>query len=222
MTAPRLRALACLLLVAIPAVTAPACGPGAALDRSTPTLPTAPRGSSGPLHRPVIEIVPVVELESPARTPLMPNDTVTSACAQLTARSSAIPPGATLRCGPDEGTSFHGPKSVRAWLTSAPALLSMHDFADPQIWYDEDTLPTHAHVVVDLTRASRDRYEAFAKAYPKARIATVIDGVVENVAQVGTLGAQGRFFITPSVPIGAESNEPTTSSIGVAMGAKPR
>ncbi len=152
----------------------------------------------------------------------MPNDTIVSACARLTARGLAVPKGATLRCGPDDATSFHGPTSVRTWFTGEPRLLESADFRDPQIWYDEDTDPLHAHVVVDLTPASRERYEAFAKAHAKARIATVIDGVVENVSTAGTLGMQGRFFITPAVPVGAVSNEPIASTIGVAMGAKPR
>jgi len=112
-------------------------------------------------------------------------------------------------------------------LGAAPAakgavLLSLPDLLDPQVWYDEDTMPLHAHVVVDITPAARGRYEAFVKAKPKARVATVINGAVENVSQVGTMGVGGRFFITPRIPAGAQSNAEAASSLCVSMGGKPR
>ncbi len=227
-----------LIFAALPALAALAvldCGRGGTIDPPTPARAPSSATSAAPLlppsasaspsrasRRPMIEVLPVVEGEPPLRARLLPGDTVVGACTRLLSRGLATPAGMTARCGPDDATGFHGPTSVRSWLTSTPVLLASADFTDPQIWYDEDTDPLHAHVVVDLMPASRERYEAFAKAHPKARIATVIDGVVENVSQAGTLGVQGRFFITPSVPVGAVSNEPIASSIGVAMGAKPR
>ncbi len=101
-------------------------------------------------------------------------------------------------------------------------LLTRSDLLDPQVWYDEDTMPLHAHVVVDLAPDARARYEAFVRTHPKARFAIVVNGAVEQVRQATTLGVDGRLFITPRVPTGANSNAAVASALCVSMGGKPR
>jgi hypothetical protein len=156
-----------------------------------------------------------------ARAPLASGETVAGACARLLGAGLVVPATIILRCGAADASTWQGPGAVRTWLTERPRLLANADFLDPQIWFDENVRPMHAHVVVDLVAGARVRYEAFVRAHPKVRIATVVDGIVENVADGASLGENGRFFITPSVPPGSSSNEPVASALGARMGAAP-
>ncbi len=132
---------------------------------------------------------------------------------------SALPARATV-----EIVEVVGPEPApgAALTQKGQVLFASPDLKAPQVWYDEDTMPLHAHVVVQPTPIARARYEAFVRTHPRARIATVVNGIVEDVRQATPLGEGAPFFITPRVPAGTESNAAVASSLSVAMGGKPR
>lgn len=180
----------------------------------------APFGSDVRRSPPRIELVALAGVQpSPVpRTQLGPTETVADGCARL-ATSLAPPAGTVSRCGAEAATPTpSAATSVRIWLVQEHPLLTNIDFRAPQIWLDEDVLPTHAHLVVELVASARTRYETFLKEHPQSRFATILDGVVEQIREA-PLGEDGRLFITPSVPPGAKSNEPAVRALGAALGA---
>jgi hypothetical protein len=134
---------------------------------------------------------------------------------KLVARSSTLAPGVIVVCGEDR----HAPVgAVRSWMVDPTPLLSRADVLRAEIRYDEDVLPLHGHVVCELAPASVKRWNAWAKAHPKVRIALQVGPDVIDVDDVGpALMTGGELWITPKRPFAMSGNDDATKALAAAM-----
>jgi hypothetical protein len=155
-----------------------------------------------------------------ARFPLAAGDTARTACVTLlkwAAGVAMLPVGKAMVCGEDR----HAPlgRAVRTWMIDPVPLLSRADVLRAEIRYDEDVSPLHGHVVCELDPRAVKRWNAWAKAHPKVRIALEVGTDVIDVDDIGpAVMTGGELWITPKTPFGVmASNDAETKALAAAM-----
>jgi hypothetical protein len=214
----RLAIAATIALVAIACRRETAIRP---VSSESPKADTSVAPAPGPPPPSHVEITAVIDGPSPAPIVLAAGESISAGCARLLAGWPEPIEGARVVCGPTgPSDSFHPVAEVRGWIVARAPILATADFENPEVWYDEDTLPLHAHVVVQVREAAMGRLETFVKQHPKGQVAVLIDGEAEQVQEARLPLDSRRWWITPHVPIGGVSNEPVANAIASALGWK--
>jgi hypothetical protein len=204
--------------------------PAEALSVTTAAPPSAQAkiASASPSSAPArarkirVEIAESVGGVAIVREPVGAKDTVETACARLSASPSfkaiVAPQNALVRCGGEPGKGPWGAaESVRSVAVSTSPVLTQADLGAPEVWYDEDTVPLHAHVVCTLAEPALARWMSFAKAHKGAEIAVVIDDLVAEVQTVAAPGMEPHFWITPAPRAGEMSNDDVAKEIAASL-----